>query len=401
MKTRTTLATLICLFLLWGCSEEIPKSELIKPIIKNIQENYAPDKRVALFNVDIVVNGENIIFVGETDNPEAKKALLDKARGSGFFVQDDIELLPNQSVKDEECGVVSVSVANLRSDPKHSAELATQATLGTPLKVLKKNGSWYLVQTPDKYISWVDQGGIATMSRAKYKQWLGLRKVVYTRPLGFVYESNDKTSPTVSDLVGGDILTYLEDDGKFFKVLFPDKRIGYVSMEEAQSLNTWLENIAISEESLVATSKLFMGVPYLWGGTSFKGVDCSGFTKSIYFMNGMVIPRDASQQVFEGKEIETTHDFNDLRPGDLLFFGRQATESTKEKVVHVGMWIGNDEFIHSSGQVRVSSMNPKASNYDAYEKGRFLRAKRILSHQNENLLSLKSTNIFQQTSAKK
>ena len=95
-------------------------------------------------------------------------------------------------------------------------------------------------------------------------------------------------------------------------------------------------------DALVETSKTLMGVPYLWGGTSTKGVDCSGFTKTIYYLNGMVIPRDASQQVHTGKLIDSVTNFDALEKGDLLFFGRKATDTGTEKVVHVGMWIGNN-----------------------------------------------------------
>jgi len=129
----------------------------------------------------------------------------------------------------------------------------------------------------------------------------------------------------------------------------------------------------------------------LWGGTSTKGVDCSGFTKTIYYMNGMVIPRDASQQVHAGKPIDSIADFSKLDKGDLLFFGIKATDSTAEKVVHVGMWIGDNQFIHSSNMVRVSSVDKNASNYDEYNVSRYLRTKRLLK---ENDPLLKNLRVF-------
>ena len=132
----------------------------------------------------------------------------------------------------------------------------------------------------------------------------------------------------------------------------------------------------------------------MWGGTSTKGMDCSGFTKTIYFLNGMVIPRDASQQVHTGLQTDEDGNFDNLEKGDLLFFGRKVTDSTKEKVVHVGMWIGNNEFIHASNMVRVSSIDPNADNYDEYNLNRYLRSKRILKAEDKDLIDLTQTSVF-------
>jgi cell wall-associated NlpC family hydrolase len=122
-----------------------------------------------------------------------------------------------------------------------------------------------------------------------------------------------------------------------------------------------------------------MGVPYLWGGTSTKGVDCSGFTKTVYFQHGLILPRDASQQVHVGSLVDENRNFSSLEVGDLLFFGRK-TEDGAEKVIHVGMWIGNGQFIHASGDVHISSMDSLSDNFDDYNYNRYLRTKRILGY---------------------
>jgi cell wall-associated NlpC family hydrolase len=111
-------------------------------------------------------------------------------------------------------------------------------------------------------------------------------------------------------------------------------------------------------------------------------------------MNGMVIPRDASQQIHIGELVDNSMSFEKLLPGDLLFFGTKASDSLSEKVVHVGMWIGNNEFIHASGKVHISSMDSSAENFDSYNHSRYLRTKRVL-HQNDNkIIYLSNSSIF-------
>ena len=143
-----------------------------------------------------------------------------------------------------------------------------------------------------------------------------------------------------------------------------------------------------TQESLVATGKELMGVPYLWGGTSTKGVDCSGFTKTIYLMNGDIIPRDASQQITAGENVDLTKNFENLEPGDLLFFGVPATADKPQRVVHVGMWIGNNEYIHSSSRVQINSVDPNAENFSEYNLNRYLESRRYLTSRTDNMLEV-------------
>jgi len=379
--------------LITSCEEKIEKV-LFSDEIAEIKTSFAPDKRVALFDVSAIQNGDAIVLKGESNLPEAVMALKEKLNTANIVIIDSIELLPTEELKGITNGLINNSVSNLRSNPKHSAELATQATLGTPFKIYKKEGDWYYIQTPDKYLSWVDNGGIVLHTNEESNTWKSSEKIIYTKTYGHSHLRPDSNSQIVTDLVAGSILEFLNEQDDFYAVKYPDGRIAYVRKNESQPYSKWISSINPSGKSLLETSKTLMGVPYLWGGTSTKGMDCSGFTKTIYFLNGMVIPRDASQQVHTGKEIDEDGNFENLEKGDLLFFGRKATDSIKEKVVHVGMWIGNNEFIHASNMVRVSSIDPNADNFDEFNLNRYLRSKRILKEEDKDLIDLKRETIF-------
>ena len=112
----------------------------------------------------------------------------------------------------------------------------------------------------------------------------------------------------------------------------------------------------------------------MWGGTSSKGVDCSGFVKIVYYSRGIILARDASQQARYGEPVDFSNR-NNLQPGDLLFFGRSA-----QRITHVGIYQENGNFIHSSGKVHIGSIDPKAPNYVAERNN--VAARRILNSLN-------------------
>ncbi|MFT4033764.1 MAG: C40 family peptidase [Siphonobacter sp.] len=370
---------LLTLGLLLTIHSAFTQNNPMNEVITSIQKKYAPDKRTAIFEVALSPDGH---LTGKTNLPEAHQELLDHLNGQ--TITDEIRNLPDASLGEKTQAIVSVSVCNIRTAPKHSAELATQALLGTPLTVYELDNGWYRVQTPDQYIAWVDQGAIHLVTPAKAENWQKVRKLIYLSPYGFSYSEPNTESQTVSDLVAGNLVEYKGERKDFYEVAYPDGRKAFIRKRDTRFYNEWLASLKISENSLVSTSKRLMGLPYLWGGTSFKGVDCSGFTKTVYFLNGVVLPRDASQQVHSGELVDETKQWQNLHPGDLLFFGKKNDDGS-EKVVHVAMWIGNNQFIHSSNYVQIGSVDPKAENYDDYNVNRYLRSKRVLNNYQNTL----------------
>lgn len=375
MKFVLVLTTILGL----AASRVAAQSEkIMQNSINEIRLKYAPDSRVAIFQVTADDSG---VLSGKTNLPQAREELINRLTNESIKFKDQIEQLPSALVGDKIFGVVRVSVANIRTKPGHSSEMSTQALLGTELKVWDKEGDWYLVQTPDNYLGWVDAGGFYLMNSPKFENWNKSQKVIITSPYTFSYQKPDVNASPVSDLVAGDVVSLKETLKDYFWVEYPEGKTAYVAKKDGMLYDKWLSALTPTEDAIVSTAIKMMGIPYLWGGTSYKGMDCSGFTKTVFFLNGQVIARDASQQVHTGELIEGTG-FQKLRKGDLLFFGTPATESSVEKVTHVGIWIGDNQFIHASGQIRIGSIDPASPDYDAFNTGRFLRARRMLGSTN-------------------
>ena len=366
----------------------------VENVIHQIKEKFAPDKRTAIFEIETKKSGDEFIMYGETNIPEAEEELLSELHARNYNVVDSVKLLPDEELGDEIYGIVNLSVANIRSTPSHPAELATQSLLGTPLKIYKKRRGWYLVQTPDKYISWVDNAGIEQVNKSKLDEWINSEKTIILADYTFAYKNPSEDSERVSDLVAGDILKNLGEERNYCKVEFPDGRTGYVKKDECKSMDEWIAGLNPDEDSIVNTAKRYMGLPYLWGGTSTKGYDCSGFTKTVYYLNGIILQRDASQQTLYGELVDTENGFENLRPGDLLFFGRKAEEGKKERVTHVGIYIGDNDFIHSAGIVGINSFDKNKPNFSEYRFNSFIRARRILNSIDGKGISTVSTNKF-------
>ena len=184
-----------------------------------------------------------------------------------------------------------------------------------------------------------------------------------------------KKASIVSDLVLGDLFETTGQKRGFLKIRIPDGRIGFVRKKECISWREWVFRDPDVQSVLRMAGKM-LGSPYLWGGASSKAMDCSGFTKTVYFSQGIILARDASQQARYGAHPDIKN-IQNLEQGDLLFFGRN-----EKHITHVGLYIGDGKYLNASGLVRINSLNPKDPTYNLSEMKKFISASRIMNSLN-------------------
>lgn len=381
MKKLVILSSLALVML--NCApnnREAKIKENFDQALSQVKRDFAPDRRDKTFEATLEHNQERgqYILRGSTTEPAAAEALVDALKSKNIEVADSMVRLPDPTLGDKTFAVVQQSVVNFRYGPNYSTESATQALMGMPLRLLEKKSGWYRANTPEGYTAWVTAGSVEPMNQEEFNAWNSAPKLIITKHYTLIREGVAQNSQVLCDAVWGDIVKNQGRLSSHYKVMLPNGKIGYVSSSDVQEFDKWLDSRNPSAQEIISTAKEFLGFPYLWGGTSIKAMDCSGLTKTVFYLNGVILKRDASQQAKTGTDVDISNGIENLIPGDFLFFGSKATAERAERITHVAIYMGNGEFIHSATSVRINSLLPDAPNY--YDgSGRLVRANRIIA----------------------
>ena len=256
-----------------------------------------------------------------------------------------------------------VSVAIIRDQPRHGAEQVSQVVMGTPLKITEKGKEWWKVETPEGYTGSIRNNTLQGLDEAKMADWRKSPRAVVTTDATVYAIESPSTAPDVTrvtDLVNGSILEIVPDDERdgHSAVRLPDGRKGYVATSLLTPIDRWASQ-EWNPADMPAYAARMMGAPYVWGGTSSKGMDCSGLTQICAYRQGVMLPRDAYQQVKVGIPVDKSRP-TEFLAGDLLFFGNVKTG----RITHVAISCGGPTYIHSSARVRVSSLDKSSPLYE-------------------------------------
>ena len=278
--------------------------------------------------------------------------------------------------------VVALSSIYMRIAPDYESALETQELMGTVVEITGEKNYWREIVSPQPYKAWCTEKGLVEMSEEQLEAYLSAPKCIFTELYGHVYETPSIKAQTMCDLVGGDIMRITGKKGQWTQVSLPSGKTGWVcsrSVKPHEGFTSIAEGEgnadSISDEmmeNIIATAFRLKGVPYLWGGMTPKGVDCSGLVRWSCLMNGILLPRNASQIIHCGDEVS----LDKMQRGDLVFFGTPAKDGKPQRVTHIGIHIGEGRIIHSSHMVRVNSLDPDEPDY--YENAHRLIAARRL-----------------------
>jgi gamma-D-glutamyl-L-lysine dipeptidyl-peptidase len=339
--------------------------------IEEVRSARRLDARSSLLDVRIEKRGSRLVIVGITTVPDAITDIIARLTElkSRRYIKDEVVRLPDESVGADRHAVIRAALAPVYGDPALPAPQITQAVLGVRVDPLTRANAWTRIRLEDGYIGWVHTGYLQFGSSDWAHAW----------------ERNTHGEPVVS--LGAELL---DDEARVFARLpwgsrivrlgpnlyeLPDGRRGSIGSGEVVDVDRLADWFPARGDSVVRTARRWMGAPYLWGGVTTGGVDCSGLVQAVFWLHGIALPRDSDQQSRSGERIDAAEDFSNLLPGDLVFFSESGT-----RVSHVAISMGGPQIVHSAltnGGVDVNDLSGDRD-LEIRLRGLFTNVQRVL-----------------------
>jgi gamma-D-glutamyl-L-lysine dipeptidyl-peptidase len=232
-------------------------------------------------------------------------------------------------------GVCTLSVVPCRAEAADASEQVSQLLFGEIFQVLEMRSKWIRIRSySDRYESWIDKKQFTEISAEEFEHLAQAKPYVVNELFTFI--QNSKTQEVIPLLLASSLP---ELNNNTFTLAGVDYHC---------DSNTTLSNY-VSRNKIIETAFLYLNAPYLWGGRSVFGIDCSGFTQNVFKINGIALPRDAKDQAKNG---QTLSFIEESESGDLAFF-----DNDEGNIIHVGILLNDNYIIHASGKVRVDRID--------------------------------------------
>ncbi len=372
-----------------GCLAEEPgEPESVKPpgdtdislmvtqIIDEVLKLTPLTERELIFSVGHSTDSAIVTLTGETNNEAVKTQIIDRILlTQGVGVVDKIVVLPAPPLDETPWGIVTCPVANLGDAPGKSGDdhTVTQARLGDIVRILYQEDDWYMVQMADNYLGWISPDCLLLGDKSMVDEFFKGSVAMIKSKMAVAVDGPDGNELFDKRLVQGSVLPVSAAKGDWVVLGLPGGRTAYVKGAYVKQYAS-LDQVFAQQKgagSVIEDAKQYLGLPYLWGGCTSYGFDCSGFTQFIFKLNGYHLRRDADLQYMQGDSITTQAA---LAPGDLVFF-----QTYRKGASHVGIYIGESRFIHSgSGGVAINSFDPCHEDYSASLSQKYLGARRVI-----------------------
>lgn len=301
----------------------------VERAVDDIRRKWVPDGRLGVFDVSIDANvgaqHAAPLLSGATTSRDARDALRRLAGESGLL--EKVVLLPNEVPAP--AAIVTAALAPLQGEPRVSTPRVSEALHGEPLDVLESREEWLRVRVPDGYIAWIHSGYVATGPIVWSDDWQQ-RATARALSADIVTPDRRRRLPTGARVALRRGVVELADGQR--------GAVAAGSVRREQELRVEARHLALPE----LAQRWFAGAPYLWGGRTEWGIDCSGLVQAVYGARGIALPRDSDQQFGQGREIPMSAEGKGYEAGDLLFFAERG------RVSHVALWAGAGTIVHSA-----------------------------------------------------
>lgn len=340
----------------------------VRRAAREVRAELVPDPRVDVFEIRTRPAEATVAVHGVTTVAAAVESFRSRLEQLGVDAEVRIDLLPDPSLRPATDALIKAPVAPVYTRPTMNSTQVSQYVLGARVTLLSARGLFYRVRGEDAHLGWIHRGYMVIGEPDWALSWE--RGEPGEPVVSTGAEVQDKDGHTIARLPWG--ARVIRQAGG--RILLPDGRTGLLGAGEVVAADRLWDRFPARGESVVRTARRWVGAPYLWGGVTPHGVDCSGLVQSVHWIHGVALPRDSDMQARVGAEVEPGPGFQRLRAGDLAFFAE------KGRVNHVAISRGGPGIVHASASNGVVDLNDLCGDLDTerWLRRTFVGARRML-----------------------